>query len=282
MTEANVTVVIRSCGRASLLRRTLASLEAQTYPPKEIVIVAIGPVGEKAAASALLSRIVRVVPVPAGRVRGGALNDGIKAASMPWIAFLDDDDTWASTFVEEMGSMAKREDGPGFGGVVCQSEAVYERVVDDQAVPLGGEPFNPNLERLTPEALFRENRFTINAALWRRTVFAELGGFSEHLSVLEDWDFNLRAAVSYRLAVLPRRLARYHIRPRTDALPNTQMREHDRIATRLQWEWLRTGRLGEQSVAGRWRQACWLVEAMVARRRARFGAWRRWRAWSRS
>lgn len=279
MASSNVSVVIRSCGRAALLRRAFACLEAQTIPPTEVILVGIGAGGMEAAATAHAPRSMRLVPVPEGRIRGGALNDGVRASTAAWVTFLDDDDTWAPTFLEEMSIAAEglgmHRDG---GGIICQTEAVYERVEGDVVTLCGREPFNPGLEQVSAEDLFQKNRFTINAALWRRTVFDTVGGFSEVLPVLEDWDFNLRAAVRFQLAVLPRVLARYHLRPRTDPLPNTRMREHGRIAAQLQREWFRTRLLGPRGRASRWRQMIWMAGASLSRGRARFGDWRRWRA----
>jgi GT2 family glycosyltransferase len=279
MANSDVSVVIRSCGRAALLRRAFACVEAQTVPPKEVILVGIGAGGIEAAATAPAPWLMRLVPVPEGRIRGGALNDGVRASLAPWVAFLDDDDTWAPTFLEEMTAAAEVQGShPDFGAIICRTEAVYERVEGDVVTPCGREPFNPGLEQVRPEALFQKNRFTINAALWKRTVFDAVGGFSEVLPVLEDWDFNLRAAVRFQLAVLPCMLARYHLRPRTDPLPNTRMREHGRIAAQLQREWFKSGLLGPRSSAGHWRQMIWLASASLSRGRARFGDWRRWRA----
>lgn len=279
MGSSDISVVIRSCGRAALLQRAFASLQAQTVSPKEIIVVGIGVSGIEAAKAVHASPSIRLVPVPEGRIRGGALNDGVRACNSSWIAFLDDDDSWAPTFLEEMSLAAE---GPSsqrdFGGIICRTEAVYERLQGGLVTPCGREPFNPRLEEVSAEDLFQKNRFTINAALWRSSVLDAVGGFSEVLPVLEDWDFNLRVAVRFRLVVLPRMLARYHLRPRTDPVPNTRMREHGRIAAQLQREWFRARLLGPGGTAGRWQQMIWLAAASLSRGRARFGDWRRWRA----
>lgn len=279
MANRDVSVVVRSCGRATLLRRAFACLEAQTLPPKEVILVGIGADGIEAAAAGPAPRFMQSMLVPDGRIRGGALNDGVRAAQAPWIAFLDDDDTWSPTFLEEMTNAAVAQITQlNFGGIVCRTEAVYERVECEVVTPCGREAFNPRLERVSAESLFQQNRFTINAALWRRTVFEAVGGFSEVLPVLEDWDFNFRVALRFQIAVLPRLLACYHMRPRTDPLPNTQMRDHGRIAARLQREWFKADLLGSCSSVGRWRQQVWLAGASIARVRARFGNWRRWKS----
>ncbi len=279
MASCDVSVVVRSCGRATLLRRAFACLEAQTLPPKEVILVAIGTDGIEAAATAPAPLCMQSIPVPDGRIRGGALNDGVRASQAPWVAFLDDDDTWSPTFLEEMTNVAVAQKAKhNFGGVVCRTEAVYERVECEVVTQCGREAFNPQLERVSAEGLFQQNCFTINAALWRRTVFEAVGGFSEVLPVLEDWDFNFRAAVRFQIAVLPRMLACYHMRPRTDPLPNTRMRDHGRVAARLQREWFKADLLGSCSSVGRWRQRIWMAGASLSRGRARFGNWRRWKS----
>ncbi len=275
MASSDVSVVIRSCGRATLLKRAFGCLLTQTVPPAEVIVVGIGALGVEAAAPAFAPPSMRMVPVVEGRIRGGALNDGVRASRSSWVAFLDDDDTWSPTFLEEMVNVAVGPSTPrNCGAIICRTEAVYERVEGDRVMSCGREPFNSDLEQLGVEGLFQKNRFTINAALWRRTVFDALGGFSETLPLLEDWDFNLRAAARFQLVVLPRMLAFYHLRPPSDPMPNTRVREHSRIAARLQYGWFRNHVLGPR--VSRSRQVAWLARAWLSRCRARFGNWRRW------
>ena len=275
--KADVSVILRSCGRPAWLARTLASIEAQTSVPLEVVVVAIGAPGQAALDAVRTSLPLKVVPTSEGRERGAALNDGVGAATEEWVAILDDDDTWEPDFLEKMMAAGARGRMDGrFGAVVCQTEAVYERAVDGAPRECGREPFNPGLAQVTARDLFLANRFTINAVLWHRRVFAKLGGFSETLPVLEDWEFNLRAAVEvFELTVLPQMLARYHQRPPSDRTPNTAAGLHDEEARRLQRAWLASGMMKVHGATWRLRLAAWWGAMM--RRKSRLGARMGWR-----
>ncbi|HEY4246043.1 MAG TPA: glycosyltransferase family A protein [Lacunisphaera sp.] len=241
MGATDISVIVRSCGRPELLVRALASIRAQTLPPAEIVMVAIGAEGKTAVDSVAENTALRVIVVEAGRVRGAALNDGIKLAHGPWYAFLDDDDTWNPLFLEQMmAAVSGDNDNPRVGGAVCQTELVYERYRAGVVENCGGKPLNPCFKQVEVREMAEANQFTINAALWHERVFSA-GTYREDLNLLEDWEFNMRAARSFEIKVVPRPLARYHRRPPDDPLPNTQRRTNDQAARALQDAWRRDG-----------------------------------------
>lgn len=276
MGATDISIVVRSCGRPALLARALASIREQTLQPDEIVVVAIGSDGLAAIEKAAGSMVLRIVPVSAGRARGAALNDGIRLARGPWYAVLDDDDTWAPTFLQEMmGTVSPDEADPALGGVACQTELIYERYRNGTVVNCGRKPFNPQFHRIDPELMAETNPFTINAVLWHRRVFSEVGEYREDLNLLEDWEFNMRAALRFQLRVLPRPLARYHRRPPGDQMPNIRLSESDRAARVLQARWREAG------VGGRPVEATPLTfgDAIQGFRRFifRMGSWLRWR-----
>lgn len=273
------TVILRTTARREVfLARALASVRAQTAAPEAVVVV-----GDGMSAAELETEVerggragpakVELAAVAFRSGRAGAADAGLRRAATEWFAFLDDDDTWAPTFLEEMFACAGlRRAEPGFGGAVCRTEAIYERMTAGVPEELEREPFNPGLAAVDARALARRNLFTIHAVLWHRRVAERLGGFRKDLPVLEDWEFNLRAVREFELEVLPRTLARYHLRPPDDAVPNSAEKEHDRVARELRAQWAREGRAGEES-AGFWAE----LGADLLRRWRRARASARWR-----
>lgn len=275
MKVADVSVIVRSCGRPMLLRRALASLDAQTCRPKEIVIVAIGAEGRTALKEVISSIPMKTVLTGSQRVRGAALNDGIASANGRWLAFLDDDDTWAPTFLAAMvAAVDSDEADAGFAGAACQTELIYERHQDGGVINCGRKPFNPGFVEVDATAMTTSNQFTINAVLWHRRVFSALGGFREELELLEDWEFNLRAVRRFRLCVVPQMLARYHRRPPGDPVPNTNGHEHDRVARALQAAWRAEG-VGGEEPASLW-DMCAGIGRRLRRAVFRLGSTVRW------
>ena len=276
----NITVVVRTSGRSRCyLDRALASIRAQTCQPAQVIISDDASDGAAAPEEGNL-RIVWLARPPDQRSnRSRALNRAIQRAVTPWVAFLDDDDTWRPDFLERMGAAAVA----GFsarriGALCCRTEARYEDETGGRFVDCGKEPFNPNLTEITLAGLVEQNLFTNNAVLWRREVFAQVGGYREDLAVLEDWEFNVRACGRFPLAVLPQTLAHYHQRPRMRGRQeaNSSRSQHDAVLAQLAQEWREAGLLpsdrGWHWLRNRWRTA-----------RHRWARWRfatRWRRFS--
>lgn len=286
-TQVNLGVIVRTCGRSPLfLRRALASIVGQSVRPSLVVVVDDGddaPGVESELAKFDWQGIVwRHQPrvAPALRNRSAALNRGIAAADTQWIAFLDDDDTWLPDFLERVAPLlAQHEHLVDFGGVVVQTLAVQERHSPEGWVETGRKRFNPDLRTVELAALVGGNQFTINALVAKRGVFTVAGPYREDLPVLEDWEFNVRAAMKFHFEVIPEPLVCYHLRPENDGAANTSIDEHVRTGARIRNEWLRAdlaaGRigLGQLAATGELRERLKEVRGFVGV----LGFIRRWR-----
>lgn len=270
-----ITVIIRTHDRSLwMLRRALDSVLAQSIPPIEVIVsndscreVSLDRyprLFEKRGTN--LRQIIR--PLASAPNRSAALNRGIRASCGSLVAFLDDDDTWTSAFLSALTGALRSSGGSGCAAAVCRTVSVYERVDDDSAKELGRELFNPDLSAVGLSELLERNRFTLNAVLWRRSVFEEIGDFREDLSVLEDWEFNVRAARRFKFAVCAEACANYHQRSLSDGMPNSRPSDHDRVARALRREWHREGLVKKDRLVR--------VIRWVLLRKARFGHRVRW------
>lgn len=99
MNCAPVTVVIPCWQAADTLERAIASVDAQTWPPAEIILVDDASIDGTAE---VISRVcARETTIPVRSIRltqnsgpGAARNAGWEQASQPLIALLDADDAW--------------------------------------------------------------------------------------------------------------------------------------------------------------------------------------------
>ena len=93
-----VSVVIPTHNRAHLLGRALWSVQRQTMPDFEIIVVDDGSDDHPASVvAALEDPRIRVVTLTARAGCPAARNRGIEAARGEFIAFLDSDDEWLPT-----------------------------------------------------------------------------------------------------------------------------------------------------------------------------------------
>lgn len=104
-----VSAVVPTFDRHELLLVAVGSILAQTEPPQEIVVVDNGlrpvPAGS-------LPAEVRLVRIAAGAGVSAARNAGVRAARSEYVAFLDDDDRWSTTYLEEVRRAIARHPRP--------------------------------------------------------------------------------------------------------------------------------------------------------------------------
>ena len=107
-----VTVVIPTLRRSHLVINAIKSVLSQTLRDIELIVVVDGP--DDLVTVDVLEKIedprFRFMVLPVNMKSGEARNQGVKAAKAPWIAFLDDDDTWMPEKLERQLKVANQSD----------------------------------------------------------------------------------------------------------------------------------------------------------------------------
>jgi LmbE family N-acetylglucosaminyl deacetylase/glycosyltransferase involved in cell wall biosynthesis len=176
-----VSVIIRTIGRESLLRKALDSVALQIYPNIEIVLV-----------DAKGDQTINV-PEWCGRFpvhicckdkplsRSEAANVGLDHAGGTFCIFLDDDDWFLNDHIATL--VAASQDHPSFqvtySGVRCIDEEGLDKNIS----------FNSDYD---PVRLFAGNYIPIHSVLFRRSLLENGCRFDENLIIYEDWDFWLQ------------------------------------------------------------------------------------------
>lgn len=246
MTDPLVSIITRTRERPGFLARAAKSVMNQQTPPSfEWIVVNDG--GPREPVDQVLEGLpegkhVRVRHLPASRGMEHASNTGIGLAGGRYLAIHDDDDSWEPEFLREMTTFLEEPGNRAFGGVVCHSTRVVERIEKDALIEESRHPFNPWLTEVEFFRVLQENPFPPISFLFRRSLYQRTGPFREDLPVLGDWEFNLRALARSRLAVLPRLLAFYHHRPPRTSGPEANSitagdRRHRETEAALRAEW---------------------------------------------
>jgi GT2 family glycosyltransferase len=201
----SITAVVPVWNGRELLERLLWSLEAQTEPASELLVVDNG--SEDGAPELARQRGARVIPMGRNAGFAAAVNRGIRESSGEWIAVLNSDVELApdyfATLAATDGWFATGKILSGPGGNACATAATIDGTFD--ALCRGGTAWRVGSGRADgPE--FRACREIASppwtAALFRAELFRRVGLLDESFeSYLEDVDFGLRCA-AHRLTGL--------------------------------------------------------------------------------
>src|SRR5438445_3746577 len=100
--RASVIVCAYSNERLPQLKETIASLREQTYPPSEIVLIIDHNPGLQEELEKTAGDSLRIAPNSGDRGLANARNTGIALAQGEIVAFIDDDATAESRWLEEL------------------------------------------------------------------------------------------------------------------------------------------------------------------------------------
>lgn len=182
-----ISTVIPTFGTARFLEATLASIERQSSPPEEVVVVDDGSEVPVTLSSDYLR--LRVVRIEHGGI-AAARNAGMRATSCPLVHICDHDDLLEPAFYERILEMFSARPSADVVQTACG-------FIDDNGavrpgVLPGGSP-NYASPSETLRTLLSLNPIASVATVFRRELAERLGGF-EQLDFVQDWDFWLRAA----------------------------------------------------------------------------------------
>ena len=188
-----VSVVMPVYNGATFVSRAIESVLHQTMPDFELIVVDDGSTDDtRGVVTAITDKRLRYIHQQ-NKGPSVARNNGIRAATAEWIAFLDSDDYWLPNKLE--AQLARARDVPDAGLIYCG--ATYRD-------PSGG--FIAELPAVVEGAvvpdLILDNCISggTSSAAIRRDVFDAIGLFDESMSCCEDWDLWLRAANATRVA----------------------------------------------------------------------------------
>ena len=198
---SEISVVIPLYNKAAEIERTLRSVLEQSVQPREIIVVDDGSTdGSGEIVERVASPLVRLVRQQNAGV-SAARNKAISLASGRWVALLDGDDRWCEDYLLTMAQLIERYPDCGAYGSAFYVDNGGELVVADTPKSEGVVDF------------FEESmsRYVLipSAAILRRDLVVELGGFPEGMRMGEDQYIWTKIARSADVAFSPKPMAVY-------------------------------------------------------------------------
>ncbi len=176
-----VSVLVRSTAR-STLAQALASIESQTYPNIEVLLIN----ASGGAHAPVVGQRFPIQLLEPGRAlsRAEALNPLLEAARGDWLLFLDDDDWLLANHIARLQDALAHNPGKlvAYAGVGC---------VDADGAPLPLPVYDTPFDRTQ---LLAGNYIPIHAVLFSRQMMALGCRADTALAMYEDWDFWLQAS----------------------------------------------------------------------------------------
>lgn len=206
-------VIIPLYNKAPYIEKALRSVFAQTYTDYELIVV---DDGSKDDSKAVAEQVLACCPVPyqlISQANAGvsmARNNGVAASHGEYICFIDADDWWEPTFLEEMHNLIKEYPEAGIYGTnyTIINEKKHKTRVAPMGVDNNFEKGYINYCKVYARTLCMPLT-SISVAIPRK-IFEETLGFKPHLKLGEDFDLWIRIALKYKVAFLNKPLANYN------------------------------------------------------------------------
>jgi glycosyltransferase involved in cell wall biosynthesis len=205
------TVVIPLYNKGKYIERALSSVIAQTCPPLEIIVVDDGSTDDGPEKVIALNNPMITLIRQKNKGPGAARNAGLARARGKYIAFLDADDEWYTTFLEK--TLLFLEDkaleiSVVWTGYLIQPPNLRNNIGMEDLVGVYEPSSLSNVENVNKIINFT---WTCTTAL-RTDVARKWGGFFDDYMCLrgEDTYFFFKLIFNERFAVIPEPLAIYH------------------------------------------------------------------------
>ncbi len=188
----NVSVIIPTYNRYTLLCEAIASVRAQTFTDYELIVVDDGST-DNTPSLADDPDLRYLAPQRTG-MPGASRNRGAAAARGEYLAFLDSDDLYLPEKLKKQTDLLDAQ--PEIP--LVHTRELWKR--GEKTVSQKGQKHQREGD-IFADALWK---CTIgpSTVMMRKTVFETLGGFDETLEVAEDYEFWLRLTARYPVAYI--------------------------------------------------------------------------------
>lgn len=202
-------VIIPLYNKAPYVRKTIESVLGQTFDDYELIIIDNGSNdGSSEIMASFTDPRIRIVRLEENVGVSNARNKGVELSTAPYITFLDADDWWEPTFLEEMAALIERHPDAGIYGTGYYIVKNGKKRLAPIGVDEGFIEGEINYCAVYAKTLCMPLT-SISVAI-PRAVFDESGGFKPLLKLGEDFDLWIRIILRHKAVFLNKPLSNYN------------------------------------------------------------------------
>ncbi len=212
-------IIIPLYNKAAYIEKAIQSVLTQTYQEFELIVV---DDGSKDIAPIPPDRGFKNSPLECMELMGNkaryirqenqgvsvARNNGVKLAKYPFIAFLDADDWWEPTYLEEMKALVEAYPQAGIYGSGYYIIKNSQKRIAPIGIESNFEMGIINYFQVYSKMLFMP--LWTGATVIKKSIFESENGFKPQLKLGEDFDLWVRVAIKFPVAFLNKPLAYYN------------------------------------------------------------------------
>lgn len=190
MTSPLVSAIIPTYNRSGTIARAIRSVLKQSYPSIEILVVDDGSTDNTKEVLQPFGESIRVLE-QSNAGPSAARNRGLAAARGEFVAFLDSDDEWMPSKIARQIDLFSQD----IVCCVCNTELTGGKDHGETSFSMAGlhtrtgRWLNPSQVLATRFLLFNQ------VMMARKEILLQVGGFANHLWLLEDYDLALRLSL---------------------------------------------------------------------------------------
>lgn len=211
-------IIVPLYNKAPYIEKTINSIFSQVFKAFELIVVDDGSTDDSFTQLQVISyklqeedpsqfRKLKIIQQSNQGV-SVARNNGVKAAKYDYIAFLDADDWWAPSYLEEIARLIREY--PKAGIYACSYFKVKQGKFISAQIGVSSDFEKGSIDYFEAYSKSLWMPVWTGAAVVPRNAFNKIGGFKINLSLGEDFDLWLRIALSYQVVLLNRPLAFYN------------------------------------------------------------------------
>ena len=201
-------VIIPLYNKAPYVAKAIESVLGQTYRDFEVIVIDDGSTDQSLeVAKTFENKSNTIISQPNSGV-STARNNGVKLAKHPYICFLDADDWWHPTFLEEMKRLITDFPDAGIYGSGYYIVKNGQERIAPIGVPQGFERGIIDYCEVYAKTLCMP--LTSISVVIPKHIFDEERGFKSQLKFGEDFDLWIRIALKHKVILVNKPLAYYN------------------------------------------------------------------------